>query len=133
MLYVSNCWGGRASDKKITMESGLLDKLNAGQDVMADRGFDISVHLETVGMELHIPSFLGTKRMQLRAEEVMATRWIAEVRVQIEQAIERIKEFQLLQGDVDISLLHVIEQIFQTCTFLVKFQRPIVNDVVYMS
>ena len=58
-LCVSNCWGGRASDKKITMESGLLDKLNAGQDVMADRGFDISVHLETVGMELHIPSFLA--------------------------------------------------------------------------
>ena len=115
MLYVSNCWGGRASDK-ITMESGLPDKLNAGQDVMADRGFDISVHLETVGMELHIPSFLGTKRMQLRAEEVTATRRIAEARIHIERAIERIKEFQLLQGpgDVDISLLLVIEQIFHT-------------------
>ena len=71
--------------------------------------------------------------MQLRAEEVTATWRIAEARIHIKRAIERIKEFQLLQGNVDISLLHVIEQIFQTCTFLVNFQRPIVNDVVYLS
>ena len=54
--------------------------------------------------------------MQLRAEEVTATQRIAEARIHIERAIERIKEFQLLQGpgDVDISLLLVIEQIFHT-------------------
>ena len=37
--YVSGGWGGRASDQKITSECGLLDELQAGQDVMADRGF----------------------------------------------------------------------------------------------
>lgn len=131
--YVSGAWGGRASDQKITSACGLLDELQPGQDLMADRGFSIESLLVQRGCRLIIPSFLGSTRAQLSAEEVTSTRRIAEARIHVERAIERMKEFRILQGEVEVSLLHVVEQIFQVCAFLTNFQAPIANDVFYCS
>lgn len=66
---------------KITSECGLLDELQAGQDVMADRGFTVETLLQQRGCRLIIPSFLGTHRTQLSAKEVTSTRRIAETRI----------------------------------------------------
>ena len=133
VLYVSNMWRGRASDKKITMECGLLDLLSPGQYIMADRGFTIEEELREKGIGLYIPSFLGSKRSQLTAKEVTSTRRIAEARIHVERAIERIKEFKILCGDLDLGLLHVLEQVFQVCAYLTNFQKPIVKDVIYIE
>ena len=41
ICYVSDCYGGRASDKFIVEDSGFLRKLTLGDQIMADRGFKI--------------------------------------------------------------------------------------------
>ena len=131
--FVSNMWGGRASDQLITRECGLLDLLKPGQAVMADRGFALEEDLTARGIQLLIPSFLGSHRTQLSAAEVTSSRRIAEARVHVERAIQRIKEFEILCGEVDLSMLHVLEQCFSVCSWLTNFQAPIVSDVVYLS
>ena len=100
---------------------------------MADHGFSLEEDLAQRGIKLYIPSFLGSHRTQLTAAEVTASRRIAEARVHVERAIQHVKEFELLCGEVELSMLHVLEQCFSVCAFLTNFQRPIVSDVVYLS
>ena len=88
---------------------------------MADCGFTLSSFLQDRYIGLLVPSFLGNQRAQLKASEVTETRRIAEARIHVERAIERIKEFSILEGEVDISVVHVNKQSFQTCAFLTNF------------
>ena len=56
IMYMSDMWGGRASDQYITRECGLLKKLRPGQEVMADRSFLIEGDLASRNLRLHIPA-----------------------------------------------------------------------------
>ena len=47
--------GGNASDKQIVKESGLLDLLEKGDSVMADKGFLIQDLLDPLGVTLNMP------------------------------------------------------------------------------
>ena len=61
IIFVSKCWGGRASDKTITSKCGFLDRLLNGDVVLADRGFDIVEDLALWGSALAIPPFTKGK------------------------------------------------------------------------
>ena len=69
--FVSDCYGGRISDKEITRQSGLLatGHFEQGDAIMADRGFDIADLLCGTGIELNMPPFLNG-RDQLDETEV---------------------------------------------------------------
>ena len=43
--YVSQAWGGRTSDKFLTLNCGILNKLLPGDLVLADRGFTMAESL----------------------------------------------------------------------------------------
>ena len=88
VAFVSDAWGGRASDKYvyITENSGILKKLLPGDIILADRGFDIPESVGTMQAKLHIPAFTKGKS-QLSPLEVEETRSIANVRIHVERVI----------------------------------------------
>nr|XP_022344486.1 uncharacterized protein LOC111137338 [Crassostrea virginica] len=61
ITFVSDAWPGRTSDRQITEQSGLLDALEPGDSVMADKGFTIGDLLQKRKCHLNIPPFRGIK------------------------------------------------------------------------
>ena len=55
--FISKLWSGSTSDRKIVQESGLIDLLEKGDNLMADRGFNIRDLLIRRGVKLNIPPF----------------------------------------------------------------------------
>ena len=55
ITFLSNCYGGRASDKYICQDSGFYNHLDPYDDVMADRGFTIREELYLNFCKLIIP------------------------------------------------------------------------------
>ncbi|CAN7981803.1 unnamed protein product [Ixodes pacificus] len=90
IMFVSNVYGGRASDKTTVRTCGVEDHLLPGDKIMADRGFTLDAHLEIQGIGLNMPAFTRGKQ-QLTEEDVTKTRRIAYVRIHVERAINRIK------------------------------------------
>lgn len=90
---------------------------------MADRGFDIGDILPH-GVNLNIPPFKGT-RDQLIAEETEETVKIASVRIHVEMAIGRVKNFHIINGVIPISMAHLADQIFFVGAYLTNFWPPL--------
>ena len=49
ITYVLELWGGRVSDEVITEKCGILDLIEKGDNIMADRGFEIKELLSRKG------------------------------------------------------------------------------------
>ena len=80
--FLSRGWGGRVSDKEITMHSGFLKFLQHGDLILADRGFNIAETLATHGAILRIPHFTKGKS-QMSGKEVDNSRKISNVRIHL--------------------------------------------------
>ena len=94
---------------------------------MADRGFDISDILGDCGVKVTVPNFKGQGRSQLKEGEGKRSEKIAEARIHVERAIQRIKTYRILDREVRLSMAHSAEQIFTVCAYLVNFQTPILK------
>ena len=124
--FVSSLYVGRISDKKITKDCGILDLLEPGDQIMADRGFDIADDLPS-GVTLNIPAFLDGND-QLTLEEETSTRKIPSARVHVERAISRIKNYRLLHQVIPLSMASELDKIWGICSYLTLFLPPLIVD-----
>uniref|UniRef100_A0A1A8LX43 THAP-type domain-containing protein n=3 Tax=Nothobranchius pienaari TaxID=704102 RepID=A0A1A8LX43_9TELE len=98
VTYISSAWGGRTSDKQITEECGILNKLLPGDIVLADRGFTAEDCVEFFCASLKTPAFTKGKK-QLSAYEVEQTRKLAGIRFHVERVIGLVRrKYQILQS-----------------------------------
>lgn len=122
--FVSECWGGRASDKLITNQSGFLDIIEPYDSVLADRGFPIREELTLKRATLLIPP--GRRGVsQMSTADVQLTKNIANRRIYVEQAIRRMKCFRILKYEISISLMHHLDDIVKTVAGICNLYPPL--------
>ena len=127
VMYISEAYGGKCSDRFITHNSGFLDHLRAGDEVMGDRGFTIRDLLEERNVRLITPAFTR-KKSQLTNEQVTRTRRIANVRIHIERAIRRLKVYKILSQTVPIHFVTKIDKILKICAALVNLRGELISS-----
>lgn len=109
--FVSKAYGGSASDRFITEHCGILDKVNPGDSLMADKGFNIGDLLVGKFAKLDVPPFLKNK-VRFSKKNCSKTSSIAKARIHVERAIARIKDFRILQGAIPITIKDMLDDIF---------------------
>ena len=95
LYFVSPTYKGSISDKKLVESSNLLDLLEVGDEIMADKGFDIQDLLAPLGVKLNIPPFLNSGTQYPSSDNVLRTKKIAGLRIHVERDIGHIKELQI--------------------------------------
>lgn len=126
ITFLSDCYGGRASDKFITKDSGFYDLLEREDQVMADRGFQIREELLFHFCDLVVPPGARLKS-QLTSLEVKKTKEIANLRIHVERAINRIKTYRILKGTLPITMIQYIDDIVLTCAALCNLKSELIS------
>ena len=118
-------------DKYLTQQCGILDLLEPGDVVLADRGFtaeDVAV----CGAKLGIPAFTRGKQ-QLSQKEVETSQRLSTVRIHVERIIGLLKNrYTILKGLIPVSVLkHTADTDFANidkllCCALTNLSRSVV-------
>lgn len=125
--FISKAYGGKCSDKFVTMDSKILDNLEVGDVVMADRGFLVEDEILLRQCNLVMPSF--TKgQSQLHPLDIEESREISNLRIHVERVIGSLRQkYTILNSTIPISMLTkyqsftnvlVIDQIVTVCSAL---------------
>ena len=93
---------------------------------MADRGFNIRDLLLRKNAFLNIPAFSDGKQLSGRA--VGKSRKIASLRIHVERAMERLKNFKMVQGVIPLQLKNSLNQVLLICAVLSNMQDPLVKE-----
>jgi hypothetical protein len=124
--FLSSGWGGKTSDKEITIISGFLDKLRHGDCILADRGFTIESELATRGAILKIPKFTRGKQ-QMSASDVDYSRQIANVRIHVERVIGRLRKFLILQSKISLTQVDLLDEMMTVIAVIINLNNSVVS------
>ena len=111
ITFISKAYSGRLSVKKITLESGFLDRIPSSTTIMADKGFNL------------IDESPSDKRgiTQMTPAQLSITSSIAKVRILVEQVIQHVRAFKIHSNEILISLLGHINDILIVCVAVRKY------------
>ncbi len=127
--YISKGVGGRTSDLLLTTISGYLSKLPPNKSVMADRGFkNLARVFADHKCKLVRPPSVETGKALPKSEVKQAKR-IASLRIHVERAISRIREFQFLapHSRVPHTLVPLLDNCVTIASSLVNLQGPLIK------
>ena len=128
ITFISKSFGGRTTDSELTVKSGFIKLIEVGDTILADKGFPtIEAKLNESGGILVMPPFkAGQKSFQFTRRENQECYKIARVRVHVERAIGRLKNFKcfdFVRADMgeyfDASLI-IVSAICNCLTDLIK-------------
>lgn len=113
IIFISIAFGGRASDKEISIKSGFIDQLEEGDVVLADKGFLIEEEVNAKNATLKNPCFVRNGN-QLHPTEIETTRDIASLRIHVERVISVVRQKYNICSDIaQISAISKTNDLFQ--------------------
>ena len=105
ITFISKGWGGRVSDVHITENCGILENLQPGDAILADRGFNIHNSVGMYCTEVKLPPFTRGKK-QLSKKEVGVSRRLSRVRIHVERVIGVVRQkYTILQSTLPINFI----------------------------
>lgn len=126
VTFLSQLYTGCISDREIVIRSGMLNlPFDQSDTVMADKGFTIE-DLLPLGVTLNLPPFLGSSD-QMPESDVLRTQQIASLRIHIERAINKIKNFHIWDRVIPLNLMGIVNQMWAVCGFLCNAQENIIS------
>ncbi|KAH7940699.1 hypothetical protein HPB49_003736 [Dermacentor silvarum] len=120
----SPTFGGRVSDKELTLSSEFMDHLESGDQVLADRGFLLFEEFYERNIQLITPSFTKNK-VQLPGQEATSSRRISSSRIIVERAIGHLKKWRIMTGTVHHLLVDVYDEITTVVAGLTNLCPPL--------
>lgn len=128
--FVSKGAGGRISDVELVRVSGFLERLTPDSMVMADRGFkqvenDLRKHKCVL---VRPPSTIASKMMS--KQQVLENKRIASLRIHVERAIGRLREFKILKphATVDAKLISKLDLFVIIACGLSNVQNNLIKE-----
>ncbi len=128
VTFVSNAYGGSASDRQIVERSDLLreKKFEKKDSIMADKGFvvqDLFCHQE---VKVNMPTFLKNVN-QLPPEKVSQDQRISSKRIHVERMIGAAKIFKILHHRLNHNYVALGGRILFVCLVIQNFKPCIVD------
>jgi len=123
--FISDAYGGSASDRQIVERTNLRAITDPGDSVMADKGFDVQDLFAPVDVTVNIPTFFK-KRNRFGHKTVLRDRKIASKRVHVERAIGLAKTYKILTHALNHTDSVLSSDIVFVCFMLTNFRRCIV-------
>ncbi|GFS34053.1 THAP-type domain-containing protein [Nephila pilipes] len=124
--FISPLYCGSISDKQLFLKSKLMDRLEPNDVVMADKGFLISEELESIGCKLQCPIFLKDK-IQFELAEMVSNSQLSNMRVTVERAISRVKQYKYFEGALPYRCLPHVHMVFFIACMLCNFHAPLIQ------
>ena len=126
IMFLSGCYGGRATDQYICQNSGFYSNLEYGDEIMADRGFQIKEDLLHHYCSLSIPPGARVKS-QMTTSECKKIKEVANLRIHVERAINRLKTFSILKNVFPLTSLPLGDDIIRTCAAICNIQPTLLK------
>lgn len=129
VTYVSDSYGGAASDRQIIERSSLISggMFEFNDSIMADRGIMVQDLFSSQNVHVNTPTTMRGIN-QLPASTVVKDRRIASKRVHVERVIGLAKTFKILKRELSHARTSLGGRIIYVCFVLTNFKPSIVNE-----
>lgn len=125
---------GNTSDRHIT-EKEFGQKIDPRDAVMVDRSFniaDLAYYLKERQSRIFLLSLYrkrsGSEHMILNQKEITKTKEVASLRIHVERAIERLKNYIILSQALDISLWPLLDQLLVVIAVMCNMEPPLLSE-----
>lgn len=125
ITFASVGFTGRSSDTLVLNDCGICHLLEQGDAVMADKGFPV---VKTTGITTIIPPRAKPHQKQFTKAQMDETQKIASLRIHVERAIQRVKQFSILTDRLDDNMVPYCDKIFRVVCGIVNLCAPIIKQ-----